>query len=258
MGQALQGEAHEQGQVRQALMRLGRLIEDIARSSVSGAIRSSGFDRQREIELRRQEELQAEIENARGGDEIDSLAQEADVATDAPQRAEEPVRAAPQMGRQESGVDQGDQKIDHDSIVDQLNIIRAGKSMDDRNIEQSLKDFISGLGNTQRTTFFKMLQGISKIVAPNVPTRMKPPPEEPEADKAARLDMLAQRRTDVKPDARDTATRGHEPAPQTDAPVRRDLTQDDEEEHQTRRQPPIRPKQRPVENVRRSKLLLQD
>src|SRR3990167_3949829 len=117
-------------------MRLGRLIEDIARSSVSGAIRSSGFDRQREIELRRQEELQAEIENARGGDEIDSLAQEADVATDAPQRAEEPVRAAPQMGRQESGVDQGDQKIDHDSIVDQLNIIRAGKSMDDRDIDR--------------------------------------------------------------------------------------------------------------------------
>lgn len=265
MGQTLQRKTPEQDQDSQTLMRLGSLIEDIARSSVVDVVKASGLDRQREIELRRQEELQAKIENDRAGD-VDVLAQEADIATDAPQRADEPIRAEPRMGK--SSEPAGD--IDHDSIVDQLNIIRAGKSMDDRDIEQGLKGFIGGLGDAQRSMFFKMLQGISKIVAPNVQTRMKPPAEEPEADKRARLDTLAQRRKDIEPErSRDASAErehmaqntGSQP-PVSDAPVRHTQKHDggdrDEDEHRARRQPPIKPKQRPIENVQRSRLLLQD
>ena len=51
-----------------------------------------------------------------------------------------------------------------DRVIDQLNVIRAGRSLKDPENKKDLKDYFDRLNGTERTALYAFLSGLSKIM----------------------------------------------------------------------------------------------
>lgn len=243
-------------------------LRNIVEASVGQALELSRLADEAEREKMRQDRLEAAIDSSVGAsDDRDKLELEAD-PTGAPTRGgsldvptgqqQEPP---PEQARQSQTAKPED--VDSDAVIDKFNIIRSGRSMNDRDISAAMKKMIDGMKPEQRMAIFSVLSQIGKIVAPTVDSsRLTKPPEEPTAVQAARLDMLQKRRQDRESSAQKRANdvstavvdkQAPQRAPETPPPA------EPEERGVEDTSPPIRVGKRTAEGLRaKMKQLLQD
>lgn len=244
-----------------------KLLNEIVNASIEDALTMSRLEAEAEREKKRQVSLEDEISKTVGSGKSDrsSLGSEADedVTAGGPTREKSldlPSRSSPPESKEKSaGSDEvSSDEIDADAIIDKFNIIRSGRSMNDRDISTAMTKLINTLKPDQRSTMFKLLQHVGTIVAPNVDSgRLTKPPEEPSAITAQRLQMLQKRREDRENAAQrhaSSATATKETSPASDVgteerPSSRppeDLDQDNVEDTS----PPIRVGKRTAESIR--------
>lgn len=253
---------------------LSRLLNEAVVSSVEKALELQKLEKQAEIEQAKQVRLEDEISATVGaGKERDreplTPEKEADEpALDAPQRAtldlpgrEPQTDAAP---AQASQPDQPQSKkpdakeIDAAAIIDKFNIIRSGRSMNDRDISSAMSKFVNSLRPEQRSAMFSVLAKIGSIVAPQADaSRLTKPPEEPSAIQAARVQMLQKRREDSETAAKNrVATAAPQVSPEPPPESTPEAPEDEEPEDLS---PPIRVGKRTAESISaKMKHLLQD
>lgn len=246
-----------------------KLLSEIVAASVEDAIEMSRLEDEAERERVKQSSIEDRIASTAGAgkDDPDSMGKEADAPTrgdnaslDMPGR-EPPEQAEPQA-RQSQQPDAED--IDAGALIDKFNIIRSGRSMNDRDISTAMTKLINAMRPEARSALFSALSQVGKIVAPTVDaTRLNKPPEEPTAVQAARLQMLQKRRQDREQAADKRAADVSnavvdEPAPQrSERPPPEDL--DEPKRGAEDLSPPIRVGRRTAESAHvRMKQLLQD
>lgn len=236
-------------------------IRPIVESAVSDIVRISRHD----AEAKRQKEIQAAVER-----DVKAVADADDSQGIQKIRAEDenPLsQGAPKRDTQSPAVpnaqqdmkqpaEQQSEQIDADAIIDKFNIIRSGRSLNDRDIKDLMKKYLGSLSDSQRGAVFGILQRIGSIVAPAVDAqRLHAPPEEPSAVKDARLQMLQQKRTAEK-DVKNVVAPAPEPKAQTtQTQVQSKSSQkhnDDEEDNS----PPIRVGGRTSEALKRRNKLI--
>ncbi len=229
-------------------------MRKLVESSIDDAIAAKKLD----DEALRQKFLQRDVEeklkaSAYSGDsKKDDLEEDDPMNTGAPKRAQptgvpaaQQITQAPQAPQQQTTP----QVIDPDAIIDKLNIIRSGKSLNDKDIRDAAKSFLAAMGPQQLKALFGVLQQMGQIVQPAVPPRVQAPPEEPSAVRDARLQML-QQKSNEQP-----APAAPQPAPQQAVQPQRKKEKPDEEDIT----PPIRVGVRTSEAMKRNmKLLLQE
>lgn len=239
-------------------------IKPIVESAVSDIISVS----KRDAEAKRQKEIQAAVER-----DVKAVADADDSNGPQKMRAEDenPLgQGAPKRDAQTPAVPNAQQdmkqpaerpaaeQIDADAIIDKFNIIRSGRSLNDKDIKDMMKKYLGSLSDSQRGAVFGILQRIGTIVAPAVDAqRLHAPPEEPSAVKDARLQMLQQKRTAEK-DAQGQGAVAQRVEPSkkpADMGVAQDASRkrDDDEEDNT---PPIRVGVKASEAVKRKNKLI--
>lgn len=235
-------------------------IKPIVESAVSDIIRVSRHD----AEAKRQKEIQAAVErdvkavadadDSQGVQKI-RAEDENPLSQGAPKRdTQSPAVPNAQQDMKQPAEQQAEQ-IDADAIIDKFNIIRSGRSLNDRDIKDLMKKYLGSLSDSQRGAVFGILQRIGTIVAPAVDAqRLHAPPEEPSAVKDARLQMLQQKRTAEK-DVKNVAPPSVEPKSQTMKVKAQssDAQKNDDEEDNS---PPIRVGARTSETIKRRNKLI--
>lgn len=234
---------------------LSRAFNKLVKEAVADAVVSHDM----EFEAERERQRQARVEDRTSKMSKDAAVKPQDEADDEPlahrsastrppapppdttvKNPGEPP--APQAQQPPAGAQSN--KITSTSIIDKFNIIRSGRSMSDRDIADAMERYLDSLPDVERRTTLSVLQGIGRIVAPNVDVgRMEKPPEkaEPPGQQSARLAMLQRHREDAQ-------------APR-DQPRQRPAPEEDEEDED--RSPPIRVGGRTSESVRaKMKLML--
>ena len=233
-------------------------LKDLVENVVSDAVRDTddAIEKKRQQALQRDIEQRANISTEKGTDEKEVERELSDdpLNTGAPKRAApgiDPQQAAPAASPQ--APQQGPQgPIDADAIIDKFNIIRSGRSLNDRDIRDMMKQYLGSLTPGQMQATFGILQKIAGIVQPAVPPRTQAPPQEPSAITNARLQMLQQKQAGEK---QQQAQPPQASAPAAAPPPRAAKPPPDEEEEE-RDLPPIRVG--PRESVTRPKLLIQE
>jgi hypothetical protein len=234
-------------------------LREIIEATVGDALSRQRMDAeaQRQNAIQRDIEAKIQASDVNAGNKKDKFATEAGndpTNTGAPVRGVNPTtqsdqhtNIAPQVATP--------QMIDADAIIDKFNIIRSGRSLNDRDIRDLMKKYFGSLAPQQLQAIFSVLQKIGSIVAsPQVDAnRLKAPPEEPTAIKNARLAMLRKKydTEHSKTDALMTQAQSVD-VPSTDEEAE---TEENEEDNS----PPIRVGSRTAESVKlKMKLLLQE
>lgn len=115
----------------------------------------------------------------------------------APTRDPDQPAGEPQEPRQGDLIDDDLQADDvsADVIIDKLNVIRSGRSLGDRDVEQRFGTYVSGLSDPEKVALYGYLKSIGQIVAQGVQGgSVKEPDDEPYDVKMKRLKDLEQRR----------------------------------------------------------------
>jgi hypothetical protein len=242
-------ECHRGGRIQHVIpcceraTRVETFLRTVVEASIDDALKLSDLEREAEREKQRQAALEDRIEKTVGGGSSKSHKNEDDpIVGGAPKRdalagstgSEAPAQSEPEEPAGE---------IDAEAIIDKFNIIRSGRSMNDRDISTAIQKFMGTLKPEQRKAVFQVLAQIGKIVQPNVDTtRLTKPPEEPSAVQAARVQMLQKRRED-REDAAQRHTAAQD-APQRSAPKPTATPRADEpkenDEEKDKEAPPIR------------------
>lgn len=258
-----------------------KFLNEVVKASVEQALEFSRLEDEAEREKIKQANLEDRIAATvgHGEDKHTSVKAEEDPATvggptrgqalDIPGRDQPPEKQQASAGQ--SGEKHQAQEIDADAIIDKFNIIRSGRSMNDRDISSSMTALINKLTPEQRSGIFTMLSNIGKLVAPAVDSsRLTKPPEEPSAVQNARLQMLQKRRQDREQAAEKRAedvssSVAEKPAPErapgsVPEPEPRHREEEEEDVYGTEdTSPPIRVGKRTAESIRvKMKQLLQD
>ena len=231
-------------------------MRKLVESSIDDAIATKKLDdealRQKFLQRNVEEKLKASTHS--GDSKKNDLEEDDPMNTGAPKRAQPTgVPAAPQITQPAQAPQQAaPQVIDPDAIIDKLNIIRSGKSLNDKDIRDAAKSFLAAMGPQQLKALFGVLQQMGQIVQPAVPPRVQAPPEEPSAVRDARLQMLQQKSNETPT----PAAAAPQPAPQQTVQQPQRKREKREEEDIT---PPIRVGARTSEATKRDmKLLLQE
>lgn len=244
------------------------ILKEIVDSSVKDAMQLTKLDDEAWREKVRQARLEDTIAQTVGHAEKETkgAAKEEDPQTAGGPTRDLDVDAGAQKAPPEGSPTPAAGEIDAAAIIDKFNIIRSGRSMNDKDISQGLQKFLGTLRPEQRQAMFSILQNVSKIVAPTVDSnRLQKPAEEPSAIQAARVQMLQKRREDGESAAatreknQSAALAPEEPqaAPKRAAPMPQATPPEEDEIEDT--SPPIRVGKRTAESLRvKMKQLLQD
>jgi hypothetical protein len=205
---------------------------DLVEASVASAISDSDKEAQRNREKAIQWSVADRIEKTVDpGDNSPALDRED--AGGAPKRAADPMMAMQQPASVAPQQAAPSTIIDADAIIDKFNIIRSGRSLNDRDIRDLMKRYLGSLAPQQLQAVFAILQRIGQIVQPAVQARMHAPPEEPSAVTNARLQMLQK-----KHDKQQVTAPSSVPAPKAVSPQPLPAAPADEDEEDN--SPPIR------------------
>jgi hypothetical protein len=180
-------------------------LREIIEASIEQALELSRLDSEAEREKLRQKMLSDKVD-AEVGSRKESEKKQLEADEDDVVGKDAPTRAKPPEGQdtQSKDADKADKKsdidpkdIDADALIDKFNIIRSGRSMNDREISTALTKYINSLQPSIRSTLFDVIKNVAHVVAPGADTeRLTKPPEEPTAVQNARLQMLQKRRED--------------------------------------------------------------
>ena len=152
-------------------------LHEVVKVSMDSAFRDEQLQKEKEEEARRQERLQTSIQdNPKQQQNEEEIDQEVDVPQEQPDNNPE-------------------QEVTFDSIQDRLNIIRSGKSLDDREIKDEMEKYLNGLKDSEKIALFSFLKSIGQIVAHEASGHaVKDPDEEPYDVKMKRVKGLEQNR----------------------------------------------------------------
>lgn len=236
------------GQARPAAV--DAALRQFVAEAVADAVRAHDHDFESQRERARQAHVEDRVQRATGG--IDARVQ--DEADDdeplthkgAPTRAptpppdttvkspggveQEPLATdAPPGGPAPAGTD----NVTSTSLIDKFNIIRSGRSMNDRDVADALERYLDGLPDIERRTMLSVLQGIGGIVAPgqDVGRLEKPEKQEPPGQQQARLAMLQRHRQ---------SSASGTPPPPGAPPTPRPSPEEPEDREREDRSPPVR------------------
>lgn len=225
-----------------------RLTEDILKQIAEQSV-VDVLDKVKQDQLNLQDKTAKKIDSSTPkGDGKEKLGKEADsdpLNTGAPKRApgslpgaDQQQNPAPQQQKQ-SPLPQPEQ-VDADSIIDKFNIIRSGRSLNDKDVKEGVKNYFMSLTPQQRLAVFSVLQQIASIVQPAVDSSRLQAPEEPKGDQTARLNMLHAKQSSMtnapqQPTSQPVAAPAPPAAPQQSKPA----AQSEED-----RTPPVRVKRK--------------
>lgn len=220
------------------------MLKSITELSVNDAISQQRQDREALRQKAIQDELESKLQQSTSPGK-----KEKDLDEDDPNAATPTRPAGSQQTQATNQAAAQPQMIDADAIIDKFNIIRSGRSLNDRDIRDATKQYLGSLTPQQLKAVFGILQQMGQIVQPNVAPRVQAPPEEPSAMKNARLAMLQSKQS-----APPTAPA---PTPQIQSqPAKRVVPKADEEEDDT---PPIKVGIKTTESIKKQmKLFMQE
>lgn len=221
----------------------------IVEASVGEALKSDfkGLEAQRQSMIQRNVEDKISRSTGSGEKKEDKLGKEAstDPLNAAPKKPEDSSQAA---SIAPVALQQQAELIDADAIIDKFNIIRSGRSLNDRDVRDSLKKFLGSLDKGQQKGLFDVLKQIAQVAAP--PTaqvdaaRLHAPEDEPSPVKDARLKMLQQKFD--KEQSQSASAPKAAPAPQKKVSQQRVEKDDESGEDRT---PPIKVGSRTSESL---------
>lgn len=215
------------------------VLRSVVESCVNEAIDSIGAEREKLIQ--KDFELKLASSAAPSSDKPSRLKEDDPMNTGAPKRAT--PTGVPDAQQQQQSAQQGEipSVIDADAIIDKFNLIRSGKSFNDRDIRDGIKNFLAAMQPQQLKSLFSILQQMGQIVQPAVAPRVQAPAEEPDAMRDARLKMLQQKSNQVSPQP--------QLQPQTQPAVEKKPTPKAPDEEDL---PPIRVGMKTTESIKRS------
>lgn len=238
----------------------GDELTEIVSSTVKNALRdvNSSSEAQREKLLQKslEDDLDKTVHKGKQKKEVEQELDKNPLAG-APKRA-------PEIGQPEGNPQQPPQAqaqasalIDVDAAIEKFDRIRSGRSFKDPDVRDAFKQFFATLQPDQQQAFIMGLDKTSKIINPTVDSSGLKAPPEPQGNVDARLQMLNQRKADLKSQAAVPAQAPQASiAPQTPqaAPQRAPAPAPERRRHKKSGEdtsPPIRVGQRTSENVQR-------